>query len=68
MQATDADTAAARRPDRTPAGPTKLSRGSWGGALKRTLKELARIVQQACDATGGRGDGVLSVSGRRSGR
>jgi hypothetical protein len=44
MQATDADTTAARRPDRTPAGPTKLSRGSWGGALKRTLKELGRAT------------------------
>ena len=27
---------------------------------------LARIVQEACDASGGRGEGALSVSERRS--
>jgi hypothetical protein len=27
---------------------------------------LARIVQEACDASGGRGEGALSLSERRS--
>ena len=40
MQAANNETSAARRDNDAPATPAKLSKGSWGGVLKRTLKEF----------------------------
>jgi membrane protein len=39
MQAAD-DASAARREDGAPESPAKLSKGSWGGVLKRTVTEF----------------------------
>jgi membrane protein len=39
MQAAD-DASAARREDGAPESPAKLSKGSWGGVLKRTVREF----------------------------